>query len=551
MSPSLVTPHCLWTPPCPSDYSPPTWSELRDQPLSPALLRDIEARRALGPAMDPDSPGANIYCNLAQIAFNCAQNQLPEDTAHSPEHLFAEGLHMFDIPVGDPQHKNLMYTLVDQYVTALKCMVRDVTALLDRTTNGMSVVMLLNPNLQLRNAGGSCNGLRTDVTTPVDYTVFATPRFVNSVPHSIHLPFRAALDTVAHMYSPTVADSFKKAITNAEAGKPPAIMQTPGACTFLPVHASPTAQFLLAVPYEYQWELKYVPDGATFPSKPDIEDLIEAAIEALGDTNLSLALRRLRRDNRDLRMQVASLKQPTLSQMIVDYHNDRELVMSLKEKVSILERINRRHVQLCEDLAMVTFFPNDVSPPLNRQVLFERLLATLNSDPGMEGDSKLRLISNRDYKAQTERIAQLCDRLVYVQGQFNAERTMLLRVEARDRAWRERFQLYSRYLSHRTPVRWSEVPHMSDLPTVEDEDDNWKEVLGEYTFEYIRRKDLRYMLRPIYHIALSLSPEYWCPVIEDKFYDHDFGYLPGLVLAVGADLIAGKVGAYNRVLEEE
>ncbi|KIY47959.1 hypothetical protein FISHEDRAFT_74144 [Fistulina hepatica ATCC 64428] len=529
----------LWTPPCPHNYSPPTWDELRGQSFSPTLLRDVEARRALGPAIDPGSPGANLYSNLAQIVFNCAEHQRAGNAMRRPEHFYPEALSILELPAGDPRHQDSMFVLADQYITALKCMVRDATALLDHVTNGASIVALIHPNSRLRNV--PAGNLPAD-TTPVHSTVFTTPRFINSVPHSLHMPLRAALDTIAHVYSPAVIDSYKRALENADAHQVPQEMPGQGPCAWMPPNTAFSQQYLLPMPSEYPWKIQHLLDGATFPPQPDEDDALEVAMAVSSDSGLALALKRLQHENDDLKVQVAALQPPTLTRLVLDYSKNQALIASLKSEVQVLQRTNGQHLQLCQDLAVAMFLPHDAYPPSDRKVLFERLFEAANND-GSGGRMRWRMVSQQAWDSQEERIAVLSHRLRYVQGQLEGERALVQRVEGRSQEWRARVQLYAQYAANLAPVRWGDVRRIIDLPAVEDDD--WKNTLGARTHEYLYDNRLEYMVNPLYRAFSCLSPSYWVTALQNKLHAEDVNFAPGLVLAVGADLITGKIGAYN------
>ncbi|KIY48274.1 hypothetical protein FISHEDRAFT_73838 [Fistulina hepatica ATCC 64428] len=535
----LNAPSHLWTPPPPQNYVPPTWDEIRSQPLSPTLLRDIEARRAVGPTVDPDSPGANLYSNLAQIAFNSAQVQSFGDATLALEHFYPEGLGLLRLPVGSPLHEQSTYALADQYVVALKCMVRDVTALLDRLTNGMSVVTLLHPNPRLRSV--AFHGSPPDV---VHQTVFVTPRFVDGIPHSLHMPFRAALDTVAHIYAPIVADSYKTAIASADADMSSSPMQRQGPCSWLPTHTPGSSQYLLPVPTSYKWELKHPSDGTIYPPRPDVEDELQTTIMETNDLDLKRALKRLKRENSDLKTQVISLQQPTLSDMVVEYTDNHGRIASLQLDVEAQRRVNQQLSQLCQDLAAATFLPGNTPATRDRREFFERLIATL-SDDGSGVITKWCVLPQEEYDVKARTIAELRNRLTFVAAQLDGERGMLLRVEARDRAWRDRVQLYSLYITQQDSFDWKTVVRASELPLVEA--DGWSSVLGPRTYDYLRYNALQYLYRSLYRVVSSLSPEFWAAAIEDKIHEDDVSLLSGLLLAVGADIVSGKIGAYNRI----
>ncbi|KIY52346.1 hypothetical protein FISHEDRAFT_70031 [Fistulina hepatica ATCC 64428] len=525
-----IHPVNLYFPPLEPDVTaPPTWRELAHTTFSPRAMRDLQRRRELGMHDAPPDVKTRLACADAMFfaQANTVNRLFPSD------HLYAEAIEMLNLPIGNAENVDSCFHLQDKYSDFLQDAILKLIELHDRVTNGMTMVSFLRPDSRLRAPQPPAEAL-------VSRTAFyVTPRFVDNSPHSLHTPLHASFDTFTHTYGPIVKAAYVDALSNHSGSTTPVPRFDSGPCHWLPMPKALSGYFELPYPAENNWRLVYVPDMTAFPE--DVFDHI--VVPGVPDADLAFTAQRLRRENSDLRAQLARFYERLQPRHDIIAFTIEEECARLEEEVLTLSDSHDKLVELMRAYVAVAIVPNmNILHPSENRTIFDRFLSPLYIDSAMPGVGAWYVHRNKydDLKSEIHRMRSGYQELRH---RLDEEKETSQRYLERKELALARCRTYLTYTDHSST--YGKV--RDDLPLVHISE--WARVIGPRTTTYLYSHSLLWMTRYIYAAVASLPPNEWSAYLQDQMRDGDSEMLsPNLLLVVGADLIHAKIGAYEAKL---
>ncbi|KIY42818.1 hypothetical protein FISHEDRAFT_79117 [Fistulina hepatica ATCC 64428] len=519
----------LYTPPRDESLPVPTWLQLDGAPFTAETLRDLHLRRMLGPSGSEEINQDRLL--RADIAFLAKGYSRRGDALYSINFLYDEAERLFTLPIDEPGFLPGFSLSREAFIKAVEDSIQDLAALWDRLTNGMSVCNFIRGDVQFWDEAGPAG--------PLKGLTFASLRFINATPHSLHLPLRAAIDMLGQVFGPTVAKSFLQARKHMASRTRSPISVINSHCAHIPHDTNDGYTNLLALPTPAAsaWRFTHISSMKSYPHL-FLDVPFESDFPTLEAALLQAGL--LQQQNDLLHAEAARLRatRPTLSSLMLPSEDLEAEVRYLKGQVDNLQAAKADLMLLVEELLVLMSAPTGDSET-------ERLARVEKITEEFSTRSRW-FVTRARYDEVVQENRRASRRLREMQAMLISANRAGDRARGKEQRWARRFQLLEEFTNPLEPdVDCEPAPHFALLHEAEMCTAIGPRVNGLIdTRNEMGNGEYAYMKHVIYNQVSSMPVRCWSTGLQEAFRDEHIRLVPDVLLALATDLMANEIGGF-------